>query len=395
MAGNNKQAIDSRRWPGVLLYASATKRFGGRPDQCYYIRYSLPDGKKRLEKVGWKSESYTPQIAAQIRSDRILKLRHGEEVKTARELALAKQMRDRTLDEVSKTYFEACGESLKGLTTDKNRYEIHLGPFLGKRSTGSISPLDIDRIKMNMRDKSPATVANALELLRRLLNFGRDKNLCPPLPFIIKMPKKDNTVTEFLEKEEAERLLKILDAWPSQDISRMLKLAILTGLRRGEIFKLRDPDLDFLHRIITLPNPKGVRTVSIPMSEPVRELLEIQQKWRNKKFPGSLYLFPGKNGARRTDSSAVDRIKREANLPNKFRIFHGLRHHFAVMLANSGEFTLDMIGELLTHKSHAMTQRYAQFLPGTVQRAANRAADLLLNNVALSRDEKLAPIIEA
>ena len=36
-----------------------------------------------------------------------------------------------------------------------------------------------------------------------------------------------------------------------------------------------------------------------------------------------------------------------------------------------------MIGELLTHKSTAMTKRYAKYLPDTTRKAANRAADLL------------------
>jgi integrase len=38
---------------------------------------------------------------------------------------------------------------------------------------------------------------------------------------------------------------KTLDDWPSQDVARMLKLAMVTGMRRGEIFKLEDQDADF------------------------------------------------------------------------------------------------------------------------------------------------------
>ena len=34
----------------------------------------------------------------------------------------------------------------------------------------------------------------------------------------------------------------------------------------------------------------------------------------------------------------MDTIRKVANLPPKFRPFHGLRHHFAVTLANSGQF---------------------------------------------------------
>ncbi len=72
------------------------------------------------------------------------------------------------------------------------------------------------------------------------------------------------------------------------------------------------------------------------------------------------------------------RIKKAANLPEHFRPFHGLRHHFAVTLASSGEYTLDMIGELLTHKDTNITRRYAKFLPEAKQKAADRAAELLI-----------------
>ena len=51
------------------------------------------------------------------------------------------------------------------------------------------------------------------------------------------------------------------------------------------------------------------------------------------------------------------------------------------MLANRGEFTLDMIGELLTHKSYEMTKRYAKFLPGSLKKAGDRAAELIQQNV--------------
>lgn len=70
-------------------------------------------------------------------------------------------------------------------------------------------------------------------------------------------------------------------------------------------------------------------------------------------------------------------IKKKAGLPDNFRTFHGLRHHYAVTLANSGKFSLDMIGQLLTHKSAAMTKRYAQFLPETMKQASERAAELI------------------
>jgi integrase len=256
---------------------------------------------------------------------------------------------------------------------------------LGKRQITSLSELDIERIKSSMKGNAPATVYNALELLRRLINYGVKNNLCDSLPFIITLPRRYNEVTEYLKPQEAGLLLAVLNSWPSQDVSNMLKLAMLSGLRRGEIFKLEDRDLDFRQKLIELRDPKGSRSVTIPMSEPVKQLFKDQKTWRNKKFPNSPFLFPGKDGRKRVTSNAVKRIKKKAGLPKKFRIFHGLRHHFAVTLANSGEFSLDMIGELLTHKDAEMTKRYSQFLPGTLKKASDRAADLIEKVASKSR----------
>lgn len=155
------------------------------------------------------------------------------------------------------------------------------------------------------------------------------------------------------------------------------KLAMFSGMRRGEIFKLQNTDMDFRNGLVTLRKPKGKKTVSIPMNRITRGILQAQIEFRDIHYPGSEFIFPGRDGTQRTDCSAVDRIKKEAGLPKKFRIFHGLRHHYAVTLANSGKVTLDMIGELLTHKSLAMTRRYAQFMPNTIREAGNKAADLL------------------
>ena len=388
----NKYKIDSRKWPGVFGYDSKKRKVRGKPDTCYYTLYRTA-GRLIWEKVGWKSEGYTPQIAAEERAKRVRKSRHGEEVKTAKEIAIEKQRKDRNLNEIAEAYFSSDhGKKIKGRKTDLNRFERHLKPELGKRRISTLAELDIERIKSSMKDNAPATVYNALELLRRLINYGARIKLCEPLSFIIQLPQRHNEVTEYLEPEEAERLMKVLDSWPSEDVPRMLKLAMVTGLRRGEIFKLEDRDLDFTQRLIELRDPKGGPTVSIPMSGPVKELLEAQIKWRNDKFPQSTFIFPGMGGAMRVSSNAVYRIKKKADLPKEFRIFHGLRHHFAVTLTNSGEFSLDMIGELLTHKDVAMTKRYSQFLPGTLKKASERAAELIQKQINNKPENKTIEI---
>jgi len=371
--------VHPKKWAGVYAYELGDL-FDGKPDVCYFINFRL-GGRLRWEKIGKASEGYTPSIAAELRAKRVRTVRHGEEVKTNREILEENAARDRTFGEVAKRYFEAKGSELKGRTTDMNRYEKHLASRFSKSRIGEVRPLDIEALKSSMSARAAATVWNTLELFRRIINYGHKAGICPPLGFHIEMPRKDNEVVEYLAAEEIQRLFDTLEAWPSRDVAHMLELAFVSALRRGEIFKLQDDDLDFHMRIIRLRAPKGGRTTSVPMSQAAKEILQRQMAWRDEHHPGSRFLFPGRNGGQRTDCGAVDRVKEKAGLPKSFRPFHGLRHHYAVTLANSGEFSLDMIAELMTHKGTAMTRRYAQFLPETLNRAGEVAARLLRKGI--------------
>ncbi len=364
---------------GVYGYDSTARRFESKPDVCYWITYKNYEDekwKKKWEKVGWKSEGYSPQLASEIRAKKVRNIRHDGSVKTDKEIRAEKRLHDRPLVEIKDAYFSEKGLSLKGRKTDLNRWDKHLAPW-GQKRVSNLSEFDIKRIKHNMKGKAPATVGNTLELLRRLINYGVKSKLCFRLSFTIELPQKNNEVEEYLTDVEVQRLMNVLKSWHRQDVARMVKLAWLTGMRRGEIFKLQINHVDFNQQIITLENPKGGKDQFVPMGQLVHDLLKEQIQWTAERYPDSPYIFPGRGGRQRVDCSSVENIKKAAGLPESFRPFHGLRHHYAVMLASSGEYTLDMIGSLLTHKSTAITRRYAKFLPDAKKKAADRAAELL------------------
>lgn len=365
-----------KKWAGVYVY-ELTEIYNGAPDLCFYINFR--SGRRLIwEKVGKISEGYGADVAAEIRAKRVKAVRHGEEVKTAKEIRREKAEKDRTFKEIADAYFEIKGPSLKGIVTDKNRYAKHLEPLCGNRTVSEITPQVVEELRKSLDDRKPATLWNSLELLRRIVNFGFKTNRCPALSFQIEMPVKDNEVIEYLKPDEVQRFLAVVRDWPVKDVANMLLLAFFTGMRRGEMFKLETQDLDFHMKLIRIRDPKGGKSVSIGMSGVAEEVLTSQLAWRAEHFPQSVYVFPGKFGEMRKDCSAVDKIKKAAGLPVKFRPFHGLRHHFAVTLANSGKFTLDMIAEMLTHKNAEFTKKkYGQFLPESMTAAGNAAAEIL------------------
>lgn len=391
--GKGKYRI--KKHPGVYGYDSATRRYNGKPDTCFYFVVTV-DGHNTTEKVGWLSEGYTPALAAEQRAKKLMEARHLGEVKTTRDIRAEQRKVNRPLKEIKDHYFNSSrGGAIKGRSVDLARWQHHL-TLLEEKSTKQLSQLDIERIKRDMKEKelAPATIDHALRLLRRVVNHGVEHGLCPRLNFKISFPKVHNTVTEFLSPEEAARLIDILNNWPRQDVARMVKLAMFSGLRRGELFKLNREHLDFEHGLISIEGGKGGKTATVPMNPIVRALLveqlnflEAEQQRRARRYHSTTkpapawedhgFVFPGVHGGQRVECGAVDRIKKAADLPKTFRPLHGLRHHYAVLLASSGQFNLDQIGQLLTHKSSDITRRYAHFLPESQQRAAALAAEII------------------
>ena len=88
----------TKKYSGVYGYDSAKKRVNGKPDVCYYILYKI-DRKNKTEKIGWFTEGYTGQLAAEVRAQRIREARHSGQVKTSREIRAERRKHNRTLGE--------------------------------------------------------------------------------------------------------------------------------------------------------------------------------------------------------------------------------------------------------------------------------------------------------
>jgi integrase len=283
------------------------------------------------------------------------------------------------LNEVWAKYLPYAKEHKKSWIDDLRYYRRHLEPRFGKKALDAISPIDIERMKselkkgLNRRGKSFAaqTIKHQLVILRRLYNLARKWGMYDgksPMESV-EMPRIDNQKTEFLTDEELTRLLDTLDTWPFKDTVAFIKFALFTGLRRGELFKLTWDDVDFERGIVTLRDPKGGKTENIPVSMEALDVLK-------SLTADSPFVFPGENGKQRTNFNGPwQRIRKAADLPPGFR-FHGLRHHFASTLVSAG-YDLLVVQKLLTHKDAKTTQRYAHLAPGAVKDAALRSGDLL------------------
>ena len=142
-------------------------------------------------------------------------------------------------------------------------------------------------------------------------------------------------------------------------VSNLVRLALYTGMRRGELFNLNWGDIDFYNKTITVKSDKKGDQPTIPLNEMAEKVLVEHAHTEN----GSKFVFPGRGGKKRTECKRpLLRIRKKAGLPDDFRILQGLRHVYASMLVSSGKVDLETLQSLLTQKSPLMTQRYAHLL---------------------------------
>lgn len=354
------------KYPGVYFIIGESTSKGGR-EKIYYIRYRR-DSKQIEEKAGRQFvDDMTPAKAAIIRVQKITGKKPSR--KAAREEARKKIW---TIDTLWNEYKKQKPDN-KTLKVDDNRYQNYVKPVIGNKQPSNLVPLDIDRIRIRLlKTKSPQTVRHVLGIIKRIANFGHNKGLAPGTNFKIEMPEVDNTTTEDLTPKQLSDLLKAIEVDQNTDVAALMKMALFTGLRRGELFKLQWSDIDFHRGFILVRDPKGGKDQQIPLNDNTRELLSNHQKTK------SPYVFPGRDGGQRVCAAkAVNRIKKAAGLPKNFRPLHGLRHVYASILASSGQVDMYTLQRLLTHKNPTMTQRYAHLRDEALKKASDLAGDII------------------
>jgi integrase len=362
-------------YPGI--YYIEGKGVGSKKkEKIFYIMYRK-NGKQIHEKAGRQfQDDMSAARAAKIRIRRI----EGQELsnKANRQAVEAKAVTDANKWTIEKLWdeYKACNPNIKGMITDENRFGNYIQTNFGDKEPENLLPLDIKKMENEwLKTKSPGTVKNILELLRRIVNFGAKNKLCPSIDFTIQLPEVHNEKTEDLTSDQLKKLLDEIEKEPNIQAANMMKMALYTGMRRGEMFKLKWEDVKFETGFIHIRDPKGGPDQRIPLNDSARQLL------KNHPRTKSPYVFPGRDGHQRTDiKNQVNRIKENAGIPKDFRALHGLRHVYASMLASSGEVDLYTLQKLLTHKDPRMTQRYAHLHDESLKKAAAVAGDLFQQN---------------
>lgn len=177
--------------------------------------------------------------------------------------------------------------------------------------------------------------------------------------------KESKARTRFLDADEQKRLLEACKESSTPLLYMLVVIALSTGARQGEILNLKWNNLKFndANKEVTLyfMDTKNGENRSVTIGSLAYKLLKEHQKSESGKKVRNInsknLVFARPEGdkpyyMRRQWNNALKR----AGITD-FR-FHDLRHTTASNLAMNGASLRD-IGEILGHKTPAMTQRYS------------------------------------
>ena len=349
-------------------------------DQTFYIRYKR-EGKLIEERAGRKKQGMTSAKANKIRAERISGKTESNVEKRKRNQT---QVRRLNLDDLWEEYLKIKRDHVKAVSTDLSRYKNHISKIFGKKFPDEIYPLDIDWFTSEMsKTRSPKTVSNILELLRRIINFGISKQLCPPISLKIRLPSVDNQRIEVLTDEQFSNLNEVWEEYPDQHIVNMHKLIAWTGMRPSESCRLKWEDIDLELGILSKINTKSGKTVQLRLSKTVKQILESQKTLLQKEAPGmadSEFVFPKKDGKKREPNSWLKNVREicnSAEIPGTFRPNYCLRDTIATTMLSNGA-SVDEVGYQLGHEPGSpMMKRYARYMTEAQQRIVDHSEALL------------------
>jgi len=266
------------------------------------------------------------------------------------------------------------------VSTVKNQAaEKHYGVWWTARLRGkrlnAITPSLLEEAQRELLAEglAPQTGVHYLKFLRHILNKAVRDGKLDRNPFTsVEIVKVRNAKTRFLTPDEEARLLDKL----GPIYSPWARLAILTGLRLGEQFRLRWIDIDLEQGLVTLPETKAGMVQYARLNEEAKAILRARQIQQMNQSVVSPFVYPSETLATHLDQrNFYTRVfvpaMQALNLEGV--TWHTLRHTFASRLAMSGQAE-GTIAALLRHSTTGLVRRYAHLSPAHLKAAVEMVA---------------------
>lgn len=274
-----------------------------------------------------------------------------------------KEAESYTLAECLDRYKEEYLPRLKAPQTEIYRADCLKRRSLALRVMSTIRSKDIADYRRERETEgiSANTIRLELALLSRLFNFAKSdwgmESLTNPVQLAAK-PKLPPGRERRLEQGEEEKLFKAIGN--DFEFSAIIKIALETAMRRGEIVKLNWKDVDFSNQAASLYDTKNGTCRTVPLSRKAVDIFQgLPRHISGRIFPSCGAQQLSKKMAKACQRAGLENLR-----------FHDLRHEATSRFFEHTDLDVMEIKAITGHKSLQMLARYTHL------RTANLAARL-------------------
>lgn len=236
------------------------------------------------------------------------------------------------------------------------------------RTIQSLTPDDVAAYKrarargeLGTSPVGPATIAKELNLVSSAIKHCNHEYAWN-LPNVLtgRIPKPDNARERWLTPDEAMRLLEVAKTRKRAPwLYDIIRLALNTGMRPGEVLRLKVSQIDEVHCCVRFGRraSKNREGAMVPLNDEAWDAIQSRLQWQRDRNLRSQWLFCSWKGEQiKSIKTAWRLLLVEAQIADFKR--HDMRHTAASWLAQQG-YSLPKIGRLLRHKDPRSTARYA------------------------------------
>jgi integrase len=230
----------------------------------------------------------------------------------------------------------------------------------GELTVNRIGQPEIAQLRDDLLQKgrSGTTVAhylNAVSKVYQMLKAEWGLDIANPITGI-KRPKPNPPRVVRLSDEAVNALVKACEGASEPLLAPIVKVAIETGMRRGEILNLQWSDIDHARRRIYINRSKNGLARCIPASRRVLQVLDTAPKTHGSS------VFPiDAESMRKHYERSVCRARSQwpdqSCNPFTNLTFHDLRHQALSQLSDQGLNVIEL-AEISGHKTLSMLRRY-------------------------------------
>lgn len=204
-----------------------------------------------------------------------------------------------------------------------------------------------------LKEAQAATVCREIHLIKHALTIAKNEwgyDLGENVVDKVKLPRIRNARSRRVSDNEVKRILSHLTELGRDDVILIVRFALETAMRRGEILSLEWKHVDLKRRTAHLPKTKNGHARTVPLTNIAVQLLSSIEKRQGRVFPVT------------SDTLKMCWRRMAAKLDLSDLHFHDLRHEAISRFFEMG-LSMPEVALISGHRDPRMLLRYTHLVP--------------------------------